>query len=126
MILLSKKIPNPFKEEWESFDLDAFKEDICQIIDEIIECKNEETVSDLLIELDDEFLFLTTLVQYKDQETLEVIRLVDIPEEALLDMGLSKDEIMSFDEKDTVPIDHIGSFIDLSFIDIINKDSWKI
>lgn len=101
---MTKIIDNPFKEEWEEFDIEAMKESVSEIIDSIAESKDPEEFNELLDILDDVILYFTTLASYKDEDVIEVISMTDIPIKNMLESGLTREEISSFEESDYIPL----------------------
>lgn len=101
---MSKIIDNPFKEEWEEFDIEALKESIGTVIDSIAECDEQDELDELVEILDDIILYFTTLASYKNDDTIEVISMTDIPIKNMLESGLTREEIASFEESDYIPL----------------------
>ena len=94
------RIPNPFKEVWEEFDLDDFKQDILDIIDEIVDTNGED--ESLFEELDEGFGELMLLLKYKDEEYMDIVSIFDLPDDVLEELGITEEAMadLNVDEDD--------------------------
>ena len=102
---MSEKIPNPFKKEWEKFDVEEFKDYICELIDKMVKTKDQDRLNELIDAADDEFSYLIALLNLKDRETITVIKIKDIDKRKLQEMGMTKEDLEGFDEDSYIPLD---------------------
>lgn len=106
-----ERIPNPFKGIWENFDIDDFKDDIMEIIDDIVDTDGEE--ADLFDELDNCFGELVLLLKYKESDYMDVVSISDLPDIVLEELGLddSLEENSIFGENGVLPVELVTKFV---------------
>lgn len=87
---MKRNIENPFKDQWDEFDEDEFKETINDLIEELIDADDKEERYDILEELDKEFGQLSMMLKYKDQETIEAMPVSSLPKDIIDAFGLDE------------------------------------
>ena len=78
---MSEIINNPFKEEWENFDKEEFRERLIELVNDIVDCSSFEELYSILDKLDEELGYYMILFRFKNNEKLEVIPISELPEE---------------------------------------------
>lgn len=106
-------IDNPFRKMWEELDINEMKKDLCRLVDQIITAKDLDERNEILEEIDMMFTDLLVILELKDDEKLEAIRLDDIPQDILDEYELDPEEF----EEGYVPV----KFLPEEVLGMINK-----
>lgn len=77
---MSEIIQNPFKDEWENFDKEEFRDKIMELIDDMLDCSSYEELYNIINELDQRLSYYMILFKFRDADKLEVVPADELPE----------------------------------------------
>jgi hypothetical protein len=123
---LIRKVPNPYKEDWNNFDIEEFKEDIGFLIEELVLAETKEEKDAIMDTIDDHLIYLSILLVYKDEDEVDVIRLSDIPEDQMKKAGIDFADLM-MDGGEYMPVKQLEELFDIKIkVREIDTDGWRI